>query len=91
MAKKIFTKISMFDLNQQIFISDGNEIKMVANPPMEKVRETLFALMEPDVEEVEFNGNEKYIKAIGNNLLNDLIIKYSDRNVRVLLNGKILN
>ena len=91
MAKKIFTKISMFDLNQQIFLADGDNITMVANPPMENVKETLFALMEPDIEEVEFNGSEKYIKAIGNEIINELVRKYSDRNVRVLINGKILN
>ena len=94
MAKKIFTKINMFDIDQQIFMADENkDIKLIASPSIENVKDILFSLMETDnsVEEVEFNGNEKYIKAIGNGILNELVKKYSDRNVRILINGKILN
>ena len=34
---------------------------------------------------------EKYIEAIGLSMLTDLVQKYSNRNVRIRINGKVFN
>ena len=94
MAKKIFTKISLFDYNQPIFIADKNDIKLVDSVPIDDVKKVLFSLMSDndDVEEIEFNGNEKYIKTIGEEMINEIITQYSNnKNVRITINGKIFN
>ena len=44
-----------------------------------------------EIDEVELDGDEKYIEAIGLNMLTDLAQKYSNRNVRIRINGKIFN
>ena len=93
MAKKIFVKISMFDLNQPIFLADTEaDIKMVAQPEIWQIENTLFALMENNpIDEIEFNGNEKYIQSIGEEWVKNLKSKYSNRNVRISINGKVFN
>lgn len=94
MAKKIFTKISLFDYNQPIFIADKDDIKLVDSVPINNVKKVLFSLLSDndDVEEIEFNGNEKYIKTIGEEMINEIITKYSNnKNVRITINGKIFN
>lgn len=92
MAKKIFTKINMFDLNQQVFLADGEDIKLISTPTMAEMKGLIFSLLDSNtIQELEFDGNEKYIQAVGMDILEDLTKKYSNRNVRILINGKIFN
>lgn len=99
MAKKLFVKINMFDANQSIFLADENDdIKLIATPSINEINNIVFGLISPsseddsDIKEIEFNGNEKYIKNCGQDILNELVRKYSNRrDLRVLINGKILN
>lgn len=83
----------MFNLNQPIFLADTeSDIKMVAQPEIFQVGDTLFALMEENtIDEIEFNGNEKYIHSIGEEWVKNLKSKYSNRNVRITINGEIFN
>ena len=83
----------MFDLNQPIFLADTEaDIKMVAQPEIWQIENTLFALMENNpIDEIEFNGNEKYIQSIGEEWVKNLKSKYSNRKVRISINGKVFN
>ena len=83
----------MFDLNQPIFLADTEaDIKMVAQPEIGQIENTLFVLMEDNpIDEIEFNGNEKYIQSIGEEWVKNLKSKYSNRNVRISINGKVFN
>ena len=92
MAKKLFTQVSMFNLNQPIFLADTDgDIKNIANPTIDELPATLYDLIDKyGVNEIELNGSEKYITAVGKEMLNDLTTKYS-RNVRIKINGEVFN
>lgn len=93
MAKKIFTQISMFSINQPVFLADTQgDIKLIAKPSIDELKDVIFSTMDStDINEIEFDGDEKYIEAIGLNILTDLTQKYSERKVRIRINDKIFN
>ena len=92
MAKKLCVKINMFDANQQIFIAKDDEIKYIASAPMDRISELAYSLAgEREVDEIEVDGNPDFIQQIGMEILEGLEKFYSDKNVRVKLNGEIFN
>lgn len=93
MAKKLCVNISMFDFNQDVFMTDGEIIKHVASVPMERLSEIIYSLTgtEDGIEEIEINGNQEYIQPVGYEILEGLNKLYSDKNVRVYLNGEVFN
>ena len=86
---KLFVNINMFTLNQRVLLVRDNSATVIASPPLDQMREVLDAALDQyKVSEINFAGNENYIKEF---ILYTLKTKYSDRNVRILVNGKILN
>lgn len=79
----------MFTLNQRILLVRDSSATVIASPPLDQVKEVLDAALDQyKISEINFAGNENYIKDF---ILYALKTKYSDRNVRILVNGKILN
>lgn len=93
MAKKLCVNINMFDLNQDVFVAENEEIKHIASVPIDRLSEIVYSLagVNDGVEEIEINGNQEYIQPVGYEILEGLNKLYSEKNVRVYLNGEILN
>lgn len=93
MAKKIFTQISLFSMNHPIFLADTQgDIKLVAQPSLDDLQKEIYSIMDSTpVDEIEFDGDEKYIEAIGIDMLTNLAQKYSNNKVRIRINDKIFN
>ena len=89
---KICVKVEMFSMNQDIYIADNGEVKHIATVPMDRVGEMVFSLAGThNIDEVEINGNTEYIQQIGYDILDGMEKFYSNKNVRVKLNGKVFN
>lgn len=89
---KMFVKVDMFTINQDVFLEHGGEIKHIASVPTDKLGEIVYSLVnsKDGIEEIEIDGNQKYIEKIGQEVLEGLNKNYSN-NVRVKLNGKVSN
>lgn len=92
MAKKLFIKIDMFNLNQDVLLTQDNDIEKIASVPIDSVGKIVCSLAgEKNVEEIEIDGNQEYIQKVGLEVLEGLENYYTDRNVRIKLNGKVFN
>ena len=93
MAKKLCVKINMFDANQEIFIAeDDDKIKHIASAPMDRISELAYSLAgKKEVDEIEVDGSKDLIQQIGMEILEGLEKFYSDKKVRIKLNGEVFN
>lgn len=84
----------MFEMNQSIFLADSNnDIQLISQVPLNEIPSVLFSLLNDndDIEEIEFRGNRDFITPITETTLKDIKSRYSNRNVRVNINGKVFN
>ena len=91
MAKKLLININMFRVNQDVYEIDGDHANYLASLPLDEVSRAVYAFGNGDIEEVEVDGNTDFIQKIGYEIIDELNKYYSDRNVRVKLNGEIFN
>lgn len=93
MAKKLCVNIDMFTINQNIFIADDDKVKLIASVPVDRVGEIVYSLAgaKDGIEEIEIDGNQDYIQKVGFEVLEGLEELYSNKNVRVKLNGEVFN
>jgi len=93
MAKKLIVKINMFSINQSIYTIDENsKIKIISDIPLNKLSEYVYDITSSeDIEEIELDGPEAYIQKYGFDILENLSQNYSDRKVKVKLNGEVFN
>ena len=93
MAKKLIVKINMFSINQSIYTIDENsKIKIISDIPLNKLSEYVYDITSSeDIEEIELDGPETYIQKYGFDILENLSQNYSDRKVKVKLNGEVFN
>ena len=84
----------MFEMNQSIFLADSNDdIQLISQVPLNEIPSILFSLLNDnnDIEEIEFRGNRDFITPTTETTLKNLKSKYSNRNVRISINGKVFN
>ena len=94
MVKKVMIHMNMFSLNQAIYLShEDGKIEVMENIPTDELSKTIYNLVGPDnqIEEIELDGPSSYIQKYGFDILEGLEKNYSDRNVRIYLNGEIFN
>ncbi len=93
MAKKLLVNINMFAFDQSVFEIDGDTVKQIASIPINQIGEMVYSLAntEDGIEEIEIDGNQNYIQKVGIEVLEKLTKLYSDKNVRVKLNGEVFN
>lgn len=91
MAKIMYVGLNMFSFKQDIFVrEDDNSIKHLISVPLDKLGETICNyLTDEDIGTIEINGNEEYSNQLLYDLNYLLTTAYSERNVRVLLNGEV--
>lgn len=93
MAKKLYTKINMFDLAQTVFLVKDEKVTKMTSVPTDELGTTFASLVETqDVDEIELDGNTLYTQKIGQEILENITRLYSNnKNVRININGKIFN
>ena len=93
MAKKLLVMINMFAMNQDVFEADGDNFKHVASVPVDRIGEMIYSLAnaKDGIDEIEIDGDQNYIQKIGFEVLEGLEKLYSNKNVRVKLNGEVFN
>lgn len=91
MAHKAIINVNMFDLYQMVYLVDDN------NKPVKSMSVLLGDLVnyvlykEKDINEIEIDGNKNFIQKIGLDFLTECNKNYSNRNVRIILNGEVFN
>ena len=91
---KIVVGINMFSLNQYIYeLHEDGQVETVAATPIDRLAEAVYSLVgtREDIEEIELDGPTEYIQKYGFEILEGLAQNYSNRNVRISLNGKVFN
>lgn len=93
MAKKLLVNINMFTIDQDVFEADDDNIKHIASVPIDRIGEIIYSLAnaKDSIEEIEIDGNQDYIQKVGFEVLEGLEKLYSNKNVRVKLNGEVFN
>lgn len=93
MEYKMFIDVKLFTLHQNIYIAnDEGEIEKIVRSTVDNMNDTVIGLMEKqDFSEIEISGNQEFIQSIGEKLLTELKLTYANKNVRMLLNGKVFN
>lgn len=93
MAKKLLIMINIFAVNQDVFEADGDNLKHIASVPIDQIGEMVYSLAnaKDGIEEIEIDGNQDYIQKVGLEVLEGLEKLYSNKNVRVKLNGEVFN
>ena len=90
---KLFIELDMFNFNQNIILYDGDKDPVfLARVPVEKVSEIAIGhIDECNIDEIEIDGNRNFAQRVVSDLQNDLKTRYSNRNVRIKINGEVLN
>lgn len=93
MAKKLLININMFSFDQDVFETDGDSVKHIASVPIDQINEMVYSFVntKESIEEIEIDGNQDFIQKIGYEILEGLEKIYSNKNVRVKLNGEVFN
>ena len=94
MAKKLVVGINMFSMNQSIYeLHEDGKVDIVAATALDRLGEAVCSLIDSsnEIEEIELDGPTEYIEKYGFEILEELAKNYSDRNVRLNLNGKVFN
>ena len=83
----------MFSMSQSIYkVSDDGEMENIAATSIDNIPEAVSVLMESfDVDEIELDGPGKFIEKCGYDILEELKQNYTNKNVRINLNGTLLN
>ena len=90
---KLVIGVSMFSMSQNIYKVDGDKIENLAATALEQIPQAVSTLLGnfDDIEEIELDGPSKYIEKYGYDILSELEKNYANKNVRVNLNGTLLN
>ena len=95
MAKNLLINFNLFDANQIIYLLDTENqtaTTLISSVPVNEISNVIGGLIQTEgIEGIDLRGHEQYIVEFGNSVLNELVKKYSDRNVRIYLNGEIFN
>ncbi len=93
MAKKLLININMFDRYSPIYyVEDDQPIRVTTVPIDELVNYVLYNdRWNTGIEEIEIDGNKNFIQKIGQDFINEWQSKFSNRNVRILINGEVFN
>jgi hypothetical protein len=93
MEYKMFIDVNLFTLHQNIYIAnDDGEIEKIVRSTVENMNNTVMGLLEEkNFSEIELSGNQEFVQHVGEKLLAELKLNYSNKNVRMLINGKVFN
>lgn len=83
----------MFDMYQTVYYVENDKPTKVTSIMTDNI--VNFVLHDEhwskDVDEIELDGNKHFVQKIGKDLITELQSKFSNRNVRILINGEVFN
>lgn len=90
---KIVVSVNMFDMYQTIYYVENDKPTKVTSVMTDNI--VNFILYNDQwnkgVDEIEIDGNKHFVKKIGNDLVTEFQRQFSNRNVRILINGEVFN
>lgn len=83
----------MFDMYQQIYYIENDNVTRTTTAMTDNLADFILynERWNKDVDEIEIDGNKAFIKKIGQDILTKFNNQFSNRNVRILINGEVLN
>ena len=93
MAKKILIDLNFVGTNHLYVVDENNDIRPIRFGVIQDIKFTLDQLLQENdnIQDIYLTGKENYARGFQKELLNDIIKKYSNRNVRVYINDQIFN
>ena len=93
MAKKILIDLNFVGTNHLYVVDENNDIRPIRFGVIQDIKFTLDQLLQENdnIQDIYLTGKENYARGFQKELLNDIIKKYSNRNVRIYINDKIFN
>ena len=91
---KLFIQTDMFNINQSVFLIQNDVIVSTTKVPLDQFKDLPIFNLEREkdsIDEININGNQKFIEKIGYDIISNLKNNYSNRQVRIKLNGEIFN
>ena len=89
---KLYISIALFDLYQDIFLVTKDSVNLYSKVTMEDIPELVYSALSKDdfsIDEIELHGNPEYCEKTGYEIESLIKQRYSDRNVRISINGEI--
>lgn len=93
MAKKILIDLNFVGTNHLYVVDENNDIQPIRFGVIQDIKFTLDQLLQENdnIQDIYLTGQENYAQGFQKELLNDVVKKYSNRNVRVYINDQIFN
>lgn len=93
MAKKILIDLNFVGTNHLYVVDENNDIQPIRFGVIQDIKFTLDQLLQENdnIQDIYLIGKENYARGFQKELLNDIIKKYSNRNVRIYINDQIFN
>lgn len=93
MAKKILIDLNFVGTNHLYVVDENNDIRPIRFGVIQDIKFTLDQLLQENdnIQDIYLTGKENYARGFQKELLNDIIKKYSNRNVRIYINDQIFN
>lgn len=93
MAKKILIDLNFVGTNHLYVVDENNNIQPIRFGVIQDIKFTLDQLLQKNdnIQDIYLTGQENYAQGFQKELLNDVVKKYSNRNVRIYINDKIFN
>ena len=93
MAKKILIDLNFVGTNHLYVVDENNNIQPIRFGVIQDIKFTLDQLLQKNdnIQDIYLTGQENYAQGFQKELLNDVVKKYSNRNVRIYINDQIFN
>lgn len=93
MAKKILIDLNFVGTNHLYVVDENNDIQPIRFGVIQDIKFTLDQLLQENdnIQDIYLTGKENYARGFQKELLNDIVKKYSNRNVRIYINDQIFN
>ena len=93
MAKKILIDLNFVGTNHLYVVDENNDIQPIRFGVIQDIKFTLDQLLQENdnIQDIYLTGQENYAQGFQKELLNDVVKKYSNRNVRIYINDQIFN
>ena len=92
LAKKIIIDLNFAGINH-LYVAGDQNITPIRFGAIEDMEFSLMDILNkhPDINDIILTGQKDYAQGFKKEILNNVISKYANRNVRVYINDKIFN
>lgn len=91
MAKKIFIRLNMFSVDQDVVVL-GDDTTQTYRTTLSNLINTITDIIDAEqIEEIDFTSNKDFAQPIAEILNDKMVTKYNERNVRITINGEIFD